>query len=441
MPIPHFARSRRPRGTIFSRLFPYLLLIPLLPGAAQNADPFPDPGSKKGLQVQMVDDALAVGVRHAGINVNLGALLASPGEQDTLRFHSGQHEYAISSHYARSLDAQIKPLADAGVNVYLILILYPTKNPAKDAVLLHPKAKPDQSYIISAFNTATEEGVRHYRALIEFLAARYSGASPESGRVWGYIIGNEVNSQFMWYNLGRQSVTETASEYEKAVRTAHEAVHRHSAHARCYLSLDHHWQARMPTVSDQESYSGRVLLDTFARLARERGDFEWHVAHHPYPDDLGNPRTWLDKAAWPTEDSPHITFKNLEVATRYMERPELLWQGRPRRIILSEQGLHCLDTPDGETLQAAGFAYAWEKVQRQPGIDALIWHRHVDHAQEGGLKLGLWSYRPGTISEPHQQRRLYHLFQKAGTPAWEEAARFALPIVGLKAWSDLDAPR
>ncbi len=42
-----------------------------------------------------------------------------------------------------------------------------------------------------------------------------------------------------------------------------------------------------------------------------------------------------------------------------------------RRIILSEQGLHCLSGGEGETLQAAGFAYVWEKVARQPGIDAL----------------------------------------------------------------------
>ena len=152
---------------------------------------------------------------------------------------------------------------------------------------------------------------------------------------------------------------------------------------------------------------------------------------------MGNPRTWLDSAAWPTADSPHLTFKNLGVACHYQKRPELLWQGKPRRIILSEQGLHCLDTPDGETLQAAGFAYAWEKVSRQDGIDALIWHRHVDHAQEGGLRLGLWSHKPNTISEPDKKRRLYDLFQKAGTPAWPAAAAFALPITGLESWDEL----
>jgi hypothetical protein len=194
----------------------------------------------------------------------------------------------------------------------------------------------------------------------------------------------------------------------------------------------------MPGVSEQESYPTRDFLNEFARVARERGDFEWHVAHHPYPDDLGNPRTWLDKQATHAPDSPHITFKNLEVLCTALRSPELLWQEKPRRIILSEQGLHCLQTEYGETLQAAGFAYVWEKVARQPGIDALIWHRHVDHAHEGGLRLGLWTNKPGTVSEPDRPRHLYELFRKADTAEWPEAAAFALPVVGLKQWSTID---
>lgn len=402
-------------------------------GASSAADAFPDPGSKKGLQVQMVDDALALGVRHAGINVNLAALLGdiTSGRLSPLPINEG---------YASSLDRQIKPLSDAGVVVYLILIQYPTRDTARDRLLIHPKARKDGKYIIPAFNTATGEGVSVYASLIDTLARRYSGSRPECGRVWGFIVGNEVNSPFMWYNMGSTPLPEAVSEYEKAVRLTHKAVRQHSHHARVYLSFDHHWNTRIPGVSEGESYKTKEFLDHFAKLAKERGDFDWHVAHHPYPDDLGNPRTWLDKQAWPNEEAPHLTFKNLEIAGRYMQRPDLLWQGQPRRIILSEQGLHCLDSPDGELLQAAGFAYVWEKVQRQPGIDALIWHRHVDHAQEGGLKLGLWTYKPGTISEPDRKRRFYDLFRKANTPAWPEAARFALPVVGLNSWDELTGP-
>ncbi|HSI61943.1 MAG TPA: hypothetical protein VLE43_02460, partial [Candidatus Saccharimonadia bacterium] len=58
------------------RRFLPLLTTLLLTGAstlltAQNTDPFHTPPSKKGLQVQMVDDALTLGVRHAAVNVSL----------------------------------------------------------------------------------------------------------------------------------------------------------------------------------------------------------------------------------------------------------------------------------------------------------------------------------------------------------------------------------
>ena len=409
-------------------------ILPL--SAAPDPTPFPDQPNKKGLQVQMVDDALTLGIHHAAINVSYGSLFDLAGGPGAEPFTWEGRTWFINGGYVKSLDRQIQPLSEKRVAVYLIILAYPTKDPAKDSLLLHPAAKADGKYSIAAFNTATPDGIALYRALTAFLAQRYSNDGPH-GRVCGYIIGNEVNSQWMWYNLGRMPVDKAAAEYEKAVRGAHEVIRQFSANARCYLSFDHHWTASMPGISDQESYPTRTFLEHFARIAKERGDFAWHLAHHPYPDDLGNPRTWLDKDAWPTDNSPHITFKNLEVACRWNLRPELLWQGQPRRIILSEQGLHCLATPDGEQLQAAGFAYVWEKVSRLDGIDALIWHRHVDHAHEGGLRLGLWSFKPGTISEPYKKRQFYDLFLKAGTPAWPEAATFALPITGLKSWDEL----
>jgi hypothetical protein len=48
--------------------------------AAQNTDPFPTVPSKKGLQVQMIDDALALGVRHATLNVDLDCLAGARSE-------------------------------------------------------------------------------------------------------------------------------------------------------------------------------------------------------------------------------------------------------------------------------------------------------------------------------------------------------------------------
>ena len=393
--------------------------------SGQNADPFPVPPNQKGLQVQMIDDALALGIHHAGVNVNLTALLDQKSDPETGKFLFNQN-------YLKSLDGQIKPISDKGVLVYVILLTYPSKDPGRDAIALHPDHRKDYKFSVGAFNTTN----RFLEEVTDMLAERWSGAHPEFGRVWGWIIGNEVNSHFLWNNMGLVPLETAVSEYEKAFRIIHNAIRKHSTHARTYVSFDHHWASSMHNVSPQEATSGRDYLDTFARLVRERGDFDWNVAWHPYPEDLGNPRAWADKTITTDDSSNKVTFKNLQVLTRHLAKPELLCDGKLRRIILSEQGFHTLLNPEGERLQAAAFAYAWEKIQTMPTVDAFIYHRHVDHAKEGGLRLGLWRNAPHSIADPHSKKLIYELFKKAGTPEWREAADALLPVTGLKAWNE-----
>jgi hypothetical protein len=68
------------------------------------------------------------------------------------------------------------------------------------------------------------------------------------------------------------------------------------------------------------------------------------------------------------------------------------------------------------------------------GIDAFILHRHVDHAHEGGLKLGLWTNKPGSVATPDRKRPMYEVFQAAGTDNQESAFKFALPVIGANSW-------
>ncbi len=412
---------------IVSSLMRHLLLGLFLAqiACAQNTDPFPTPPNVKGIQVQMTDDALALGIHHATINVNITALYAPLSQP-------GKGEFVWNENYLASLDKQIKPLSDAGIVVYLIIIAYPSKNPAIDAVVLHPGHRQDYKFTVGAVNTTNG----FFPAVTGMLAERWSGAHPEHGRVWGWIIGNEVNSHFLWSNMGLVSLETAASEYEKAYRIAQTAIRKHSQHARTYVSFDHHWASSMHNVSAQEATPGRDFLDTFARLVRERGDFDWNVAWHPYPEDLGNPRAWADKSITTNDNTNKVTFKNLQVLAQHLARLELLFEGKPRRIILSEQGFQTLLTPDGEKLQAAAYAYAWEKIQTIPTVDAFIYHRHVDHAHEGGLRLGLWRNAPNSVADPHSKKLIYDLFKKAGTPEWRAAADALLPVTGVKAWSE-----
>ena len=76
----------------------------------------------------------------------------------------------------------MKPLSDKGMLVYLILIAYPSKNPALDAVVIHPAARKDYQYSVGAFNAATDEGRAYLEAVTAFYPVRLS-RSPDGIRL------------------------------------------------------------------------------------------------------------------------------------------------------------------------------------------------------------------------------------------------------------------
>src|SRR5206468_11682944 len=117
---------------------------------------------------------------------------------------------------------------------------------------------------------------------------------------------------------------------------------------RVYMSLEHHWNIRYGAGGDRQAFPGRAFVDYFARRAKEGGDFDWHVAFHPSPENLFEPRFWKDKTATNSFDTPRITFKNLQVLPAYLRQAALLFDGQPRRIILSEQGFHTPKGTNGE---------------------------------------------------------------------------------------------
>jgi hypothetical protein len=424
---------------MWGRHFSLLLVCGSFSLLARDNAPFPNPPSKKGLQVQMVEDALELGIKHAALNVNFAQLLSLQTNTAVLTERFADRTFHFSKGYVEHLDRQIKPLSDRGVVVSLILLYYRSGDEALNAIMLHPKYDQKAPNHLSAFNTGNPESAAYYSACVEFLARRYSAAGEPQGRVWNYIVGNEVNSHWYWANMGEATMEQFADDYLRAMRLCHEAVRRQSVNARVYLSLEHHWNIHYPPASERQAFAAKPFLEYFARRAHETGDFDWHVAFHPYPENLMDCRTWNDKTALPAEDTPRITFKNIEVLTKYFEKPEMLYRGNPRRIILSEQGFHSPETPDGERLQAAAYCYAWRKVAALPAIDSFILHRHVDHRHEGGLNLGLWTRKKEAShpAEPHEKKRIYEVFRLADTPGWESVFRFALPIIGIKDWTEL----
>ena len=407
-------------------------LISLRTDASESAPA----ASIKGLQVQMVDDALALGIKHAALNVSLTSLIDLDAKPDSIVYRLEGREYRFHRGAVESIAA--KPLSDAGVKVYLI-VLSTTTNDTRLSRIMRPEAAKEAPNGITGFNVTDPEGARYFEACLGMLAERFSQPDQRFGRVIGYIIGNEVNSHSEWYNIGPAPMAKVAHDYLLAIRQAHAAIRRHSADGRIYISLEHHWTIQ-GNPDRLRACPGRALLDEMNRLSKAGGDFDWDVAFHPYPENLFDPRTWRDKQAKPSTDSPKITFKNLEQLTAYLRRPEMLCHGKPRRVILSEEGFHTPDGPDGQTLQAAGYCYGWIKASRLDGIDAFILNRHVDNAQEGGLRLGLWTRHKDSIATPESKKKSYEVFRLADTPEWENAFRFALPVIGIHSWDEVARP-
>ncbi|MDG0810951.1 DUF5722 domain-containing protein [Cohnella rhizosphaerae] len=405
---------------------------------AANREPYPVTDSIKGLQVQLPADAERLGVRHGAINIAYNEMLTltDHGASSIPFTYEGQTYYFRKS-AVDGLDSQIKSMTDNQMAVTAILILYRTgmtdpDSPNKDIV--HPDATAEGT--VFAPNLTNETGVRYYAAITRFLAERYSRADRAYGRLAGYIVGNEVGQNKVWNNMGPKLLGEYVKQYERQLRLTYNIVRSVNASGRVYISLDHFWNDYQSPDS-QWIYSNRALVDALAKLAREGGDYAWNVAFHPYPEDLFDPKTWEDTTATDSFDTQRITFKNLQVLTQYLQLASMTYEGAQRHVILSEQGFHSGgNTPEEQRIQAAAYAYAYYKVKSLTGIDAFILHRHVDHAGEGGLNLGLWTNMKGQIAEADQPKAIYDVFKRIDTVQSLEATAFAKAIVGVADWAE-----
>ncbi|KRV47276.1 hypothetical protein AQ490_07315 [Wenjunlia vitaminophila] len=403
--------------------------------------PYPHVAGKKGLQVEMTDDAEETGTGHAAVNVALDQVMrAGPNAaQNAVPFTSRGRTYYFDKAAVGSLDSQIKPLSDNGILVNLILILYQNNRPTSAwPELVHPDAEIGKGTVY-AFDTKTAEGTGYLTAAMEFLADRYTRADGAHGRASGWIVGNEIDAQRYWYNMGAQSLDDFLEYYARALRITWQSVRKADTNGRVYTSLTHYWTAAVGDDHLRE-YRGRDVIDGLNRLTKAQGDFPWNLAHHPYPENLFNPAFWNDRTATDSFDSQRITFKNIQVLPRYMARSEQLYQGQPRRIILSEQGLNAQDySEEALDLQAAAYAYAYYKIAFLDGIDSFILHRHVDHQHEGGLHLGLWTWddEHGAAAMPGEHKPIYDVYRDIDTVRSLEATEFAKEIIGISDWADV----
>lgn len=406
---------------------------------AKNTAPFNDPLTKKGLNIEinMLADAFELGVKHVATNIAFHQILG-----EGIDFEYEGKTYHFNKEVIENYDKTISALSGKSMTVSAIILN--GYNP-KEPDLFHKGTQKTDKALYYMFNAETKEGFEKTKAIAAFLAQRYDGSNPDHGKISNWIIGNEINNQY-WNYIGERDIASYVATYEKAFRLFYTAIKSTSANDRVYFSLDFYWNT--PSQKDNKTkYGGKEIVDYFNSFVERKGNINWGVAYHPYPNPLTEPEFWDDDPTQHTNDfeSPVINFKNLSVLTDYLSQEPLKEpSGHVRHIILTEQGFTATSKTRGdvEYLQAAAYAYSYYLVDSNPHIDAYIVSRQVDAPLEvrDSLSFGLWrcDMNVGDDIKATSRRKIWQVFKNIDKKETTlENTEFAKQIIGINKWSDV----
>lgn len=279
-------------------------------------------------------------------------------------------------------------------------------------------------------NMTTAEAFSVYAASLDYMASRYNGSG--HGRISHWIMHNEVDMGKDWTNMGEQPMLRYLDRYIKSMRICYNIVRQYDQNASILGSYTHNW-----TNADGE-YKPKEMLEKTVEYSNAEGDFRWGVAYHPYAQDLTRPEFWNNdtQSTW-SMDTKYITFKNLEVINKWIYQKENLYNGKKRILFLSEQGTNSPSYSSSDLAkQAAGGAWAWKKVAKLDGIDAIQWHNWADNKAEFGLRIGLRAFDADGF-KGLDPKPVWYVWKAGGTPEEDEVFAPYLSVIGISDWDSI----
>jgi len=408
------------------------------PQAALWNEPAEKPASKKGIGAlginRPLEDLDQLGISSATVNIVLNELILPANRIPSIPYQLNGKTYSFNPSYVEQLDQILREASRRNIITAAIILIKKDRagggpgNPA--GYLAHPKC--EKSAIYAMANVSQPEGIEYYQTALDFLANRYSRPDKQYGRIHHWIIHNEVDMGFQWTSAGQIGPLTYMDLYQKSMRIAYLTARKYNANAKVFISLTHYWNW---TPFPERGYRPRQLLEILLDQCKAEGDFQWAIAYHPYPQSLLEPKTWLDKKANFTFETPYITPHNIEVLDAWVKREYTWFEGRTQRIVwLSEQGFNSPDySPASLSDQAAGMAYAWKKIRPLDSIETFIYHNWVDNEQEDGLHIGLRKL-PADNQEP---KPIWYLYRDLETPEEEAACEFAKDLIGIDDWDQV----
>lgn len=418
--------------------------------------PREEPGSIKGLEAVDLDDAKELGVAHAAMTLDLCWILQTENV-DTLDFNCNGKTWRFNRKAVEYYDAWTKKATDYGMQVTFVLVFWGQRIKLAPEGTIFPDYErwTDMAYTLSiaAPNTATREGCERLMALYEFLGSRYTAPDKAHGRAANFVIGNELNSGFIWNNMGKLPLDETVRQYGRQLRIAYTALRKYWSGARVLASFDNFWTANSAHDFGFSQYDGkggfgaREYLLALAAQTRSEGDYPWHVAFHPYGLDLRTPVYWDQfsvESAARNEDARRVTPYNIEILPQFLARDEMKCNGAARDFYFTEQGFASPQDDDYGNYhdelydpdhlpqvwldrQSAAYAYAHFKFVAV-GAKANIFHRQQDVKSER-LNIGLWARPADKETGKGARKPIWDLFRQIDKPGAEELTLKYLPIL------------
>ena len=293
-------------------------IFPTAPPAKSDA-PRVSAKSIKGLEAIDLDDAKELGCAQAAMTVDLCWLVQSEGVE-TIEFPYCGKTFQFNKKAVDYYDAWVKKATDYEMEITFVLVFWGHRRHLAPEGWIFPyfEVWSEGSYALSiaAPNTTCRDGIARLEALYEVLGERYASGAEGCGRVANYVIGNELNSGYIWNNTGRLPLDETVRQYERYLRLAHTALRKGWSGANVLSSFDNFWTKNSAAEFGQTRYvdkggfSGKEYLEALNRATKAEGDYPWSVAYHPYGLDLRTPVFWdqySTEQAAKDESAPRIT--------------------------------------------------------------------------------------------------------------------------------------
>lgn len=279
-------------------------------------------------------------------------------------------------------------------------------------------------------NLTTAKAFNLYAAALEHMASTH--CTP-GNRISHWIMHNEVDFANEWTNMGDQPMMRYLDRYIKSMRICYNIARQYDQNASVLGSYTHCW------AKADGSFAPKMMLEKTVEYSSAEGDFRWGVAYHPYPQNLTKPSFWIDDTqATYSLNSKYVTFKNLEVIDAWIRQKENFYKGKTKRVLfLSEQVTNSPSYSESDlALQAAGGAWAWKKVSKLDGIDAIQWHNWADNKAEGGLRIGLRTFAEGSVSNL-TPKPVWYVWKAAGTAEEDSVFDQYKTTLGISDWDSI----